>query len=78
MTSIGHSLVGDRTYRSRARQHDSLPPDAPAPGRQCLHAHRLSLLHPQTEEPLVFEAPLPADLERLLGWLREHRPPRDG
>jgi 23S rRNA pseudouridine1911/1915/1917 synthase len=77
MTSIGHSLVGDRTYRSRARQHAALPTGAPAPGRQCLHAHRLALHHPQTEEPLVFEAPMPADLQQLLAWLRANRPAHD-
>jgi 23S rRNA pseudouridine1911/1915/1917 synthase len=73
MTSIGHSLVGDRTYRSRLRQHDALPPGAPNPGRQCLHAFRLSLQHPLTEEPLEFEAPLPDDIRSLLEWLRLHR-----
>lgn len=73
MTSIGHSLVGDRTYRSRRRQHDALPPDAPEPGRQCLHAMRLTIAHPATEAAMTFEAPLPADFERLLAWLREHR-----
>ena len=76
MTAIGHSLVGDRTYRSRSRQHERLPPAAPDPGRQCLHAHRLALRHPVTEEPLQFEAPLPSDMTRLLDWLRAHRPPR--
>ncbi|MBL9079124.1 MAG: RluA family pseudouridine synthase [Planctomycetes bacterium] len=76
MTAIGHSLVGDKTYRSRARQHDRLPAGAPDPGRQCLHAHRLSLRHPHTDEPLCFEAPWPADLQRLADWLRAHRPPR--
>ncbi len=77
MMSIGHSLVGDRVYRSRARQHDVLPAGAPVTRRQCLHAHRLELQHPHTEEPLVFEAPLPDDLQQLLGWLRVHRPARD-
>jgi 23S rRNA pseudouridine1911/1915/1917 synthase len=76
MTSIGHSLVGDRIYRSRARQHDQLPAGAPHPGRQCLHALRLELPHPATGERLQFEAPLPADLQALLAWLRAHCKPR--
>jgi 23S rRNA pseudouridine1911/1915/1917 synthase len=75
MTSIGHSLVSDRVYRSRSRQHDALPAGAPDPLRQCLHALRLALNHPQTSEPIEFEAELPADFVRLLAWLREHRPP---
>ena len=76
MTSVGHSLVGDRIYRSRRRQHDALPDGAPDPCRHCLHALRLTLPHPSTHELLTIEAPLPQDLERLLAWLREHRPER--
>ncbi|MCA8974816.1 MAG: RluA family pseudouridine synthase [Planctomycetes bacterium] len=73
MTSIGHSLVGDRVYRSRVRQHDSLPDGAPDPGRQCLHAMRLSLPHPQTHEPIEFESSMPDDMAQLLLWLRSNR-----
>jgi 23S rRNA pseudouridine1911/1915/1917 synthase len=76
MTSIGHSLVGDRVYRSRSRQHAALPPGAPDPRRQCLHALALELPHPVTLERLRFEAPLPADMTALLEWLRRERPPR--
>ena len=72
MTAIGHSLVGDRIYRSRVRQHDALPAGAPPARRQCLHARRLQLLHPSTAAPMVFEAPLPADMQNLLDWLRTH------
>lgn len=75
MTSVGHSLVGDRVYRSRRAQHDALPADAPDPGRQCLHAFRLRLRHPLTLEEVEFEAPLPADMQRLLVWLRAERRP---
>lgn len=35
-------------------------------GRQFLHAHRLRFAHPLTGEELLFESPLPADLERAL------------
>lgn len=76
MTSIGHSLVGDRVYRSRARQHDSLPGGAPDPRRQCLHALRLKVPHPATHEPVEFEAPMPQDMQVLLQWLRANRPIR--
>lgn len=74
MTAIGHSLVGDRVYRSRRRQHDFIPEDAPDPRRQCLHALRLKVPHPLTQAPLMIEAPMPSDIELLLAWLREHRP----
>jgi 23S rRNA pseudouridine1911/1915/1917 synthase len=76
MMSIGNSLVGDRLYRSRRAQHQELPAGAPDPQRQCLHALRLCIEHPGTGEPIEFEAPMPTDLEELLRWLREQRPPR--
>ena len=34
-------------------------------GRQALHAHRLTLPHPRTGEPLTLESPLATDLEEL-------------
>ena len=75
MTSIGHSLVGDRVYRSRRRQHDRLPDEAPAASRQCLHARELTVSHPVTQQPMTVEAPMPNDFEQLLAWLRQHRRP---
>lgn len=74
MTSIGHSLVGDRLYRARNRANASLPESAPEPGRHCLHARRLSFRHPQTDQEVSFDAELPADMADLLAWLRHNRP----
>jgi 23S rRNA pseudouridine1911/1915/1917 synthase len=34
--------------------------------RQALHATRLAFAHPVTREPLVFQAPPPADFVSLL------------
>ena len=45
------------------------PPAAPRPG-MMLHARRLALTHPRTGQRLVFEAPIPADFELVLGLLR--------
>ncbi len=70
MTALGHSLVGDRVYRSRRRQHVELPAEAPHPGRHCLHALRLALPHPQTQEEIEFEVEMPTDLTDLLHWMR--------
>jgi 23S rRNA pseudouridine1911/1915/1917 synthase len=70
MMSVGHSLIGDRLYRSRKAWHRDLPPEAPDPGRQCLHALRIGLRHPRTHEEVEFEAPLAADFAKLLDWLR--------
>ena len=75
MMSVGHSLIGDRIYRSRKVQNKELAADAPDPGRQCLHAHRLGVRHPRTHEEVEFEAPLAADMARLLEWLRARRAP---
>jgi 23S rRNA pseudouridine1911/1915/1917 synthase len=70
LTSVGHSLVGDKVYQSRRVQGVRLPADAPLPRRQCLHAYSLSFAHPRTHEPMSFEAPLPEDLAGFLHWLR--------
>ena len=61
----GHTLVGEsrNTYGP-----DPLRPIAFA--RQALHAHRLGFRHPDTDRPVSFEAPLPADMIELIGKLR--------
>jgi len=66
MKSIGHPLVGDRTYGWRAH-NTNLPVD---PHRVMLHAHKLQLEHPITRQTLDLEAPVPADLGDLLDALR--------
>jgi 23S rRNA pseudouridine1911/1915/1917 synthase len=67
MKSIGHPLVGDRTYGWRPHQA-KLPVEAE---RVMLHAHKLTLVHPITEATLELEAPIPADMAELLTALRE-------
>lgn len=71
LEAIDLPLFGDPLYRGRRRT--SLPREAPIPSRQALHASRLELTHPRSGAPLVFEAPLPADLSALLDWLRGNR-----
>lgn len=61
----GHPLVGERLYVS--------PSDVFRPiafGRQALHACRLSFDHPVSGKRITVEAPLPPDMEELLGRLR--------
>jgi 23S rRNA pseudouridine1911/1915/1917 synthase len=78
MAHIGHPLVGDPVYgRSTRRrrgmtdaQHDLLR----AFPRQALHAARIELEHPGSGEAVAFDAPLPADFERLLTELRQWAP----
>ncbi|MBQ7692026.1 MAG: RluA family pseudouridine synthase [Oscillospiraceae bacterium] len=52
MASVGHPLLGDGLYGAKC-------PDKGLEG-QCLHARRLTLIHPRTGETMCFEAPRPA------------------
>jgi 23S rRNA pseudouridine1911/1915/1917 synthase len=61
----GHALVGEGLYRRG-------PARIPFP-RQALHAARLAFDHPVTGARVTVEAPLPADLQRLLSQLRGSR-----
>ena len=62
MSSIGHPLAGDEKYGGR-------DPQLPIRG-QALHSRRLTLTHPTTGRTMDFEAPLPGDMQELLGVLR--------
>jgi 23S rRNA pseudouridine1911/1915/1917 synthase len=54
LRSIGHPVVGDARYGG---DRQSFPLDRP-----FLHAERLALDHPITNQPLAFESALPDDL----------------
>jgi 23S rRNA pseudouridine1911/1915/1917 synthase len=62
MAAIHHPIVGDHIYgKSR---------EAPQPPRQFLHAAHLEFIHPSSQERLVFDSPLPADLAEFAApWL---------
>ncbi|MGB3563983.1 MAG: RluA family pseudouridine synthase, partial [Thermoanaerobaculia bacterium] len=64
LKALGHPLVGDPTY-GEARWK-GLPPRVQKPlrdfPRPALHAWRLAFAHPDSGEPLSFEAPIPDDL----------------
>jgi 23S rRNA pseudouridine1911/1915/1917 synthase len=57
MAAIGHPLVADEIYGGVA---------AAGMQRQALHAFRLSLTHPVTQQALVFFSELPQDLSDAL------------
>jgi 23S rRNA pseudouridine1911/1915/1917 synthase len=59
---LGCPIVADTVY---GHKHSSLALD-----RHFLHAARLTITLPGEREPRVFEAPLPADLNRVLVELR--------
>ena len=72
---LGHGLVGDPVYGGRRKIKTSAlsQPSNDAImqfSRQALHARVLGFVHPVTSEHLRFEAPLPFDMECLIGLLR--------
>ncbi len=68
LTEAGHPLCGDRVYRAAFGQ-TPLPDESAAP-RMALHAAELGFVHPRTQEPLLFESPLPRDLQKVVERLR--------
>ena len=64
MASLGHPVVGDRTY---GRSHGKQPI---ASEGLALHAVTLAFLHPISQKRLEFTAEFPLRLERLLSQLR--------
>ncbi|WGW03413.1 RluA family pseudouridine synthase [Tropicibacter oceani] len=75
MAHAGHGLIGDQTYGGRRKLSEkALGPVAYAAatgfGRQALHAAELGFVHPETDEDMLFEAPLPQDMADLLAALR--------
>jgi tRNA pseudouridine32 synthase / 23S rRNA pseudouridine746 synthase len=74
LAAVGLPLLADPLYRSlqpptlidhqAADRATSLPIQ-----RTALHACRLSFTHPQTQQPMVIEAPYPQDFEQALAEL---------
>ena len=72
LKALGHPIVCDATYgREKRITLSEIHGRRPGPGeepiltRQALHAARLSFTHPDSDETLTFEAPLPPDLATL-------------
>ncbi len=73
----GHPVVGDPVYGDDRRAKGVHNLDRSLADRvvrlarrQVLHACRLRLVHPVTDEPLEFTSPLPPDLAAILALLR--------
>ena len=60
LAAIGHPVLGDELYGGS---------DAPGISRPALHAHTLGFDHPETGQPLRFEAQAPEDFSRLYRFL---------
>ena len=71
--AIKHPVMGDKVYGPRKtgknvtykkNLFESVP-------RQMLHAWRIGLTHPMTEEMVSFEAPIPSDMQAVIKALRQ-------
>lgn len=85
LASIGCPVLADKVYGGRdcLRLSDLTPETKPENdeillARQALHAQRLRFTHPVTKKMMEAVAPLPAEFERTLAALRQHRSARPG
>jgi 23S rRNA pseudouridine1911/1915/1917 synthase len=69
---LGHPVLGDDTYGARPGARVKELTNYAAP-RVLLHARELSFIHPHTQQPVKFSAPLPADFRQALKILRNKR-----
>lgn len=67
VASIGHPIAGDPLYGNRS--------DRSGLRSQCLHARRLTFVHPRTGLEMTVEAPLPAE---FIGFLKKLGIPPEG
>jgi 23S rRNA pseudouridine1911/1915/1917 synthase len=75
MAHIKYPLVGDATYAGRlkipANASNFLKNALKSFERQALHAKKITLIHPRTEEEMSWESELPEDMLTLLAALDE-------
>ncbi len=75
MAHIKHPLVGDPLYAGRPRipkgASERLIDALRSFPRQALHARRLSLIHPTSDEECGWEVELPADIQGLIQVLQD-------
>jgi 23S rRNA pseudouridine1911/1915/1917 synthase len=77
LAHAGFPIIGDPVYGGRrripARCTTALAAQLNSFGRQALHAARLLLEHPLNGREYEWQAPLPADMQALLGALEADR-----
>lgn len=75
MAHIHHALVGDAVYGGRLKLPAGIGDDMKellrSFPRQALHAKKLTLMHPATEQEMSWEVDLPEDIQGLLSALAE-------
>jgi len=72
MAHIGHPVAGDTVYGGDR----ALKARGMKVSRQMLHARLLGFVHPVTGEAVEFSSPIPADMVRLIEFLRQTKTPR--
>ncbi len=70
LSEAGHPIVGDDLYGGLRRRVPAKLAAVSSLERPFQHAARLAFQHPGDGRALTFEAPLPSDLETVLGRLR--------
>jgi 23S rRNA pseudouridine1911/1915/1917 synthase len=78
MAHIRYPLLGDPVYGGRFQMPPNCSPELEQTlrgfKRQALHAAKLGLLHPVTDEYLEWEQPMPEDMTHLLKALADNEP----
>lgn len=79
LSHIGHGLVADKVYGKglyypKGASHELRAAIKTVP-RHCLHAQKLSLVHPKTHKKIAWQTELPADMIDFLTQLRQYDVP---
>jgi 23S rRNA pseudouridine1911/1915/1917 synthase len=85
VASVGHPIFGDALYGGVKYVARLAPRERPWAhgllgqlGRSALHAYHLAFRHPADGEWLVFEAPVPEDMEKVLLQLTKQEERNEG
>ena len=77
MSSIGHSLIGDKTYggipktnKKQTSSEKNIISECKTFSRQALHSKTLSFVHPISEKKLHFDVDLPNDMKNLINSIK--------
>ena len=78
LSYLKHPIVADDMYGGKVvypwQIEDRDPaPEEPLMARCALHAWKLEITHPATNQRMTFEAPLPDDMQNFLDNLRQYR-----
>ena len=82
LSHLGYPIVGDDLYGGKFATVGEIAgpagtknasPREPVVHRSALHAAVLGITHPLTNQRMLFQAPLPADMSGLVHMLRQHR-----